>query len=54
MAHFDVLKKFMIILKMCLSVNQIDDLQRSNKKKSWAFHLPRDVLKRPQKFEQSF
>ena len=31
-AHFNVLKKYMIILKMCFSVNQIDDLQRSNKK----------------------
>ena len=31
-AHFDVLKKYMIILKMCCSVNQIDDLQRSDKK----------------------
>jgi hypothetical protein len=30
-AHFDVLKKYMIILKMCCSVNQIDDLQSSNK-----------------------
>ena len=30
--HFDVLKKYMVILKMCYSVNQIDGLQRSNKK----------------------
>ena len=30
-AHFDVLKKYTIILKMCCSVNQIDDLQSSNK-----------------------
>ena len=25
---------------MCFSVNQIDDLQSSNKKKSWTFRLP--------------
>ena len=31
-AHFDLLNKYMIILKMCFSVNQIDDLQSSNKK----------------------
>ena len=31
-AHFDVLKKYAIILKMCFSVNQIDDLQSDNKK----------------------
>ena len=30
----------MIILKMCFSVNQIDDLQSSNKKQSWTFRLP--------------
>ena len=30
-AHFYVLKKYMIILKMCCSVNQIDDLHKSNK-----------------------
>ena len=30
----------MIILKMCRSVNQIDDLQSSNKKYSWTFRLP--------------
>jgi hypothetical protein len=30
-AHFDVLEKIMIILKMCFSVKQIDDLQSSNK-----------------------
>ena len=24
-AHFDALKKYVIILKMCFSVNQIDD-----------------------------
>ena len=29
--HFDVLKKYMVILKMCCSVSQIDDLQTSNK-----------------------
>ena len=29
-----------IILKMCCSVNQIDDLQSSNKKQSWTFRLP--------------
>ena len=40
-AHFDVLKKCMIILKMCFSVNQIDDLQStSNKKYLWTFRLP--------------
>ena len=31
-AHFNVLKKYLIILKMCFSVNQIDDLPSSNKK----------------------
>ena len=30
----------MIILKMCFSVNQIDDLQSSNKKQSWTFLFP--------------
>ena len=30
-AHFDVLKKYMIILKTFFSVNQIYDLQSSNK-----------------------
>ena len=30
----------MIILKMCFSVNQIDELQSSNKKQSWTFRLP--------------
>ena len=30
----------MIILKMCCSVNQIDDLQSSNKNQSWTFRLP--------------
>ena len=30
----------MIILKMCCSVNQIDDLQSSNKKQSWTVCLP--------------
>ena len=29
--HFDVLKRYRVILKMCCSVNQIDDLQTSNK-----------------------
>ena len=29
-AYFDVLKRFMRILKMCFSVNQIDDLQSSH------------------------
>ena len=40
MAHFDVLKKYIIILEMWCSVNQIDDLQSSNKKQSWTFRLP--------------
>ena len=31
-AHFDVLNKYMVILKLCFSVNQIDDLQSINKK----------------------
>jgi hypothetical protein len=31
-AHFDVLKKYIIILKMCFSENQRDDLQSNNKK----------------------
>ena len=31
-ARFNLLKKYMIILKMCFSVNQIDDLPSSNKK----------------------
>ena len=31
-AHFDVSKKYMIILKICFSVNQIDDLQSIDKK----------------------
>ena len=35
----------MIILKMCFSVNQIDDLQNSNKKLSWTFRLPWSKLK---------
>ena len=30
--HFDVLEKFMLILKICIFVNQIDGLQSSNKK----------------------
>ena len=33
MAHFDVLKKY--ILKMCCSVNQIDNLKSSNIMQSW-------------------
>ena len=39
-SHFDVLKKYMIIMKMCFSVNQIDYLQSTNKKQSWTFRLP--------------
>jgi hypothetical protein len=31
LAHFDVIKKYMILLKVCFSVNHIDDLQSSNK-----------------------
>ena len=31
-AYFDALKMNMIILKMCFSIKQIDDLQSSNKK----------------------
>ena len=29
-----------MILKMCFSVNQIDDLQSSNKRQSWTLRLP--------------
>ena len=32
-AHFDILKKYMITLKMCFSGNQIDDLQSTSNKK---------------------
>ena len=32
--HFDVLRNYMIVLKKCISVNQIDYLQSSNKKSS--------------------
>ena len=31
---------------MCFSVNQIDDLQSSNKKQSWTFRLPCVQLKK--------
>ena len=37
-----VLKKYMIILKMCFTVNQINDLQSSNKK--IVMDLPSAVL----------
>ena len=37
---FWCIKKYMIVLKMCFSVNQIDDLHSSNKRWSWTFRLP--------------
>ena len=43
-AHIDVLKKYMMILKMCCSVNQIDDLQNSNKKTKVVMDLPSSMI----------
>ena len=43
-AQFDVLKKYMIILKICLSANRIDDLQSNTfSKLSYMFLIHQNV-----------